>query len=295
MCSFEIVELGRPHGVPLVFLSGLGSTAHVFDEFAPQFTDHFHVIGITRRGFGASANALPADDPDTLVNDVRVILDSLRMGSVVLVGHSIAGEELARFAVSYPDRCAGLVYLDAAYDRTDSVARSQPSGPSPPQMVAADAASSMAIRAYAARVMGVVEPESEIRATMRFDERGQFVSEVAGPRRKARVMEAVREPQYDRIRCRSLAVYAVPDSPADLVPYYAELDSVGRIAAWELFRSAQAVITDSRKRFARFPQDTVVDLHGNHFIFLQHPIAVAGVMRSFLLGSASRQAHAHSR
>ena len=61
-------------GAPLVFLAGLGNTAHVFDDFAPQFTDSFHVIGITRRGFGASSGAPPARELDTLVAGKRVLV-----------------------------------------------------------------------------------------------------------------------------------------------------------------------------------------------------------------------------
>src|SRR3954468_10434807 len=33
-------------GEPVVFLAGLGNSAHVFDDFAPQFTDRFHVLAI---------------------------------------------------------------------------------------------------------------------------------------------------------------------------------------------------------------------------------------------------------
>jgi alpha/beta hydrolase family protein len=50
----EVVDWGG-RGRTVVFLSGIGNTAHVFDQFAPQFTDRFRVIGITRRGFGASS------------------------------------------------------------------------------------------------------------------------------------------------------------------------------------------------------------------------------------------------
>src|SRR5437588_12983371 len=46
--SLEVTDWGG-RGVPLVLLAGLGNTAHVFDTFAPQYTDHFHVVGITRR------------------------------------------------------------------------------------------------------------------------------------------------------------------------------------------------------------------------------------------------------
>ena len=36
----------------MILLTGAGDNAHVYDEFAYQFTDRFHVVGITRRGFG---------------------------------------------------------------------------------------------------------------------------------------------------------------------------------------------------------------------------------------------------
>ena len=41
--GLEVVDWGG-RGAPLVFLAGLGNTAHVFDTFAPQFIDHFHVV-----------------------------------------------------------------------------------------------------------------------------------------------------------------------------------------------------------------------------------------------------------
>ena len=47
----EVLDWGGK-GQALVLLTGIGDNAHVFDEFAYQFTDRFHVIGITRRGFG---------------------------------------------------------------------------------------------------------------------------------------------------------------------------------------------------------------------------------------------------
>src|ERR1700761_3534368 len=56
----EVLDWGGT-GRPLVLLAGLGDTAHVFDQFAPQFTAHDHVYGITRRGFGASSKPAPTD------------------------------------------------------------------------------------------------------------------------------------------------------------------------------------------------------------------------------------------
>ena len=42
-------------------------------------------------------------------------------------------------------------------------------------------------------------------------------------------------------------------------------------------------MADSRAKFAKFPQNTVVELHNsNHYVFLQRPAEVALAMRSFL-------------
>lgn len=280
--SLEVVDWGG-RGAPLVFLGGLGSSAHVFDDFAPQFADSFHVIGITRRGFGASAGSPPPSDLDTLVADITAVLDTLGIESVILAGHSIAGEEMTRFAELHPERCASLVYLDAAYDRSgiDTLSKQQPAQPEP-RIQAADTASLTSMRAFHVRVMGVHEPESEIRATARFDETGRYQGEVTADSLKARVASGKRVARYDQVRCRALGIYAVADSLVDVVPYYAELDSAGRAQGEVLLRFVQEVVAESRTLFARFPQNTVVEIRGNHFIFLQRPNEVALAMRAFL-------------
>src|SRR5262249_33495712 len=53
--SLEVLDWGGS-GRPLVFLAGLGNTAHIFDKFAPKLTPTYHAYGITRRGFGASSS-----------------------------------------------------------------------------------------------------------------------------------------------------------------------------------------------------------------------------------------------
>jgi pimeloyl-ACP methyl ester carboxylesterase len=280
--ALETLDWGGK-GPPLVFLAGLGSTAHVFDDFAPRFTDHFHVVGITRRGFGASSSAPPPRDLDTLVADIAAVIDSLRLGQVILVGHSIAGEEMTRFAEVDSSRCAALVYLDAAYDRSDvsAVAQSQPRVP-PPTIRPEDFVSFASVTAFHARVMGVREPESEIRATSRFDSRDRYLGDVTADSLKARVVSGRRVARYDRSRCRALALFAGADSLADVVPYFAELDASGRENAEALRRFVASVVADARARFLRFPQNEAVGMPGNHFIHLQRPRDVEAVMRTFL-------------
>ncbi len=106
------------HGDTLVFLAGFDDTAHVYDDFAPQFTDRFHVLGLTRRGYGESDKPVTGYDASTRVEDIHGFLDALQIARASFVGHSMAGDELTLFASRYPDRVNKLVYYDAAYDRT---------------------------------------------------------------------------------------------------------------------------------------------------------------------------------
>ncbi len=114
----EVLDWGGT-GRPLVLLAGLGNTAHAFDRFAPKLTPKYHVYGITRRGFGASS-VPPPDNPanytaDRLGDDVLAVLDAVHLAKPVLIGHSIAGEELSSINARYPQRVAGLVYLEAGF------------------------------------------------------------------------------------------------------------------------------------------------------------------------------------
>jgi non-heme chloroperoxidase len=114
----EVLDWGGS-GRPLIFLAGAGDTAHRFDRFAPQFTRQHHVYGITRRGSGASGSPAPANgnySADHLGDDVLAVMKALDIDRPVLVGHSIAGEELSSVGSRFPDKVSGLIYLDAATD-----------------------------------------------------------------------------------------------------------------------------------------------------------------------------------
>jgi non-heme chloroperoxidase len=116
--QLEVLDWGGS-GRPLIFLAGSGDTAHRFDGFAPEFTKQFHVYGITRRGSGASSSPAPANgnySADHLGDDVLAVMKALDIDRPVLVGHSMAGEELSSVGSRFPGKVAGLIYLDAATD-----------------------------------------------------------------------------------------------------------------------------------------------------------------------------------
>jgi non-heme chloroperoxidase len=112
--KLEVVDWGGS-GRPVVLLAGLGANAHTFDKFAVSLTPCYHVFGITRRGFGASSVPPSGYSADRLGDDVLAVLAALNLNRPVLVGSSMAGQELSSVGSRHPARVAGLVYLDAAY------------------------------------------------------------------------------------------------------------------------------------------------------------------------------------
>jgi len=112
--QLEVLDWGGS-GRPVVLLAGLGNNAHVFDDFAPKLVDRYHVYGITRRGFAPSSVPSSGYLADSLADDVLAVVDSLHLERPVLIGHSLAGEELSSIGSRHADRVAGLVYLDAGY------------------------------------------------------------------------------------------------------------------------------------------------------------------------------------
>jgi non-heme chloroperoxidase len=281
--SIEVLDWGGS-GRPLVFLHGGGHTAREFDEFAPRFTGRFRVIGITRRGSGGSSDVAP-DSLDPLVDDIVAVLDHLELDRAVLVGHSFAGTEMALFGEKHGDRCAGLVYLDSAYDYTDpeivTVMTESPPPPAP-EMQAADSASVDAVRAWSLRTQGFSVPESEVLATRRFDARGRLVGMV--PSQVMRRMGALmRTPRWDAIECPSLGMYPVVAPLETWLRYYDQLSAEERKQGEAYVRAYGAWTAGQRSAFARNPRNRVVEFPGTgHYFFLTNPDESSRAILQFL-------------
>ena len=102
--KLEVLDWGGPSTGPrtLVLVPGLGNTAHIFDVLAPKLAAHYHVFGVTRRGFGASSAPASGYGADRLGDDVLAVIEALAIGKPVLAGHSLGGEELSSIGSRYP-------------------------------------------------------------------------------------------------------------------------------------------------------------------------------------------------
>ena len=283
----EVLDWGGA-GPPLVFLSGLQDVAHGFDDFAPQFTDHFHVLAITRRGYGASSQTPQGYDVGTRLQDLHAALDSLHLASVILVGHSIAGDELTAFAAAFPERVSKLIYLDAAYDHSE-VGELLQGYPQPPPMLAADSASPAAVQAYTQRVFGERIPEAQFRAIGVFDATGKLVANVTPDSIDAEMIRGAGHPDYSRIRAPMLVLCAVLDSAPQLFPTWASMSDSVRTLARAFTARLQAWSAPARVQLKTRPHTTVIELHGaNHYLFFSNQSEVVAAMRTFLGGAPGR-------
>ena len=142
-------------GNAMVLLAGGGDNAHVYDQFAFQFTDYFRVIGITRRGYLPSSQPRNRYDVPTRAADDIAVLDALGIRKAVFAGHSAAGAELSELGLKHPARVEKLVYLDAA----DLSERYLPSRREPPpDYTDADLKSLQAYQAATARLQSLHSP-----------------------------------------------------------------------------------------------------------------------------------------
>src|SRR5262245_1345171 len=286
----EVLDWGGPRdGDTMVMLTGSGDNAHAYDEFAFQFTDRFHVIGITRRGFGRSSQPVGGYDLDTRARDDIAVLDKLGVRQAIVVGHSIAGTELSKLAAVYPDRVKKLVYLDALDIGSGGWAQlAQP--PRGPELTAADQESVQPRAAAQARDDGYRKPLAAICNMVRMDASGRVVGAVTPPEISGKLLAGLQPAAYDRIRAPALGIFNRPSHQYRMA-YYSELNPAEQE---EFDRSIAAVVTWTDGAIQWFRTEVkgsrVVEIpNTNHYVYVVDEALVVREMRDFLLGNDSGQ------
>jgi pimeloyl-ACP methyl ester carboxylesterase len=282
--KLEVLDWGGG-GDPMVLLTGLGDNAHVYDEFAYQFTDRFRVIGITRRGFGRSSQPARGYDLDTRARDDIAVLDALHIRRAVFVGHSIAGTELSKLAAVYPDRVEKLVYLDAL-DIGSGGWAAIPQPPSAPELTATDLESVQRLAAASARDDGYRKPLAASCNMIRIGVSGRILGPVTPPGISGKMVAGLQPAAYTRIRAPALGIFNTI-SPQYRVPYYWALTPAKQQA---FTRSIDALSTWNDGAIRRFRSEIdrsrVVELRNtNHYVYIVEEALVVREMRKFLLAN----------
>jgi non-heme chloroperoxidase len=267
--SVEVLDWGGS-GRPILLLAGGGNTAHVFDDFAPPLTERYHAYGITRRGYGVSTKPDAGYSVDRLADDVAGVIDRLKLERTVLIGHSVAGEELSSMGSRHAEHVAGLVYLDAAYDRTDPAwaainSKLPPMAPSPADLESIDT-----LQRYMARTLGATIPQSEIYNEFEFTPTGH-VGRFRIPRSVSQAIAAgMLKPDYSRLRVPALAIYAQLTSIRQLPGYDENQEKVK--TALEEYRALISArqLLEMKSFETEAANARVARVSGSHYFFLSN-------------------------
>ena len=220
--KLEVLDWGG-EGEYMVLLTGMGNSAHIFDDLAYQFTDKFHVLGITRRGFGLSSKPAQGYDIKTRLADDIKVLDHFNIVRAIFVGHSIAGVELSGLGAEFPDRVSKLVYLDA-YDYGASyfeMLQYQAYIPPMPAPRPTDGLSPQHMATYSARVLGYRGAIADAWNTCYVKPNAHMGDPRSPPEISTAVLYGSGTAAFDRIKAPTLGFFAYPE---EIPPYVEFLD-----------------------------------------------------------------------
>lgn len=281
----EVVEWSR-EGEPLLFIPGLGATAHAFDNFAPIFADRYRVLGITPRGWGRSSTSPGYDYRSSiLVGDIAAVMDSLDIPAAHVVGWSFGGDEATLLAARYPTRVLTLTLLDsydnslaaATFAASDSLEPPLPPKPRDPrttlsQILAQD------------RAAGGRTPVTDLCATSRFAADGRYLGPVSSDSLGGYTLFGAERLAYSAVTQPVLAIYSTMRGAEDMYPDLAGMDSVSHAHAIVLGLTVKREMDAARVRLRRaIPSAELVEIPGgDHAIFLSHPERVVQALRTFL-------------
>lgn len=276
-------------GPALIFIHGGVDNPHAFDDLAPAFTDRFRVIAYARRGHGQSAGEGPFDTL-TLTEDLRGLMDTLRIEKANLVGWSMGGNEATGMAISHPERVIRIVYLDGAFDCADpdflAASKAIPS-----QFIETPASAMASLEVYRsyyqAEVVAPLEDmgriEAYLRETVVVRSDGSLEQKMPKAIQESLFADILADPprQYSRINCPALAIF--PESQFNLQG----ADLQRRAIALECERKYMAPLRhkfmDQLRRELRGVQ--IMSVAGAHSdFFLNSRAEVVEAMRRFLMG-----------
>ncbi|OPY82753.1 MAG: AB hydrolase superfamily protein YdjP [Smithella sp. PtaU1.Bin162] len=96
-------------GEPLIFLNGLMMNTVSWMDFIPQLADKFQLILFDFRDQGISSKLPEGYGVDIHVDDVRELLNELKIDKVHMLGTSYGGYVALKFALKYQERLKTLI------------------------------------------------------------------------------------------------------------------------------------------------------------------------------------------
>ena len=113
--GIKLVYDERGSGTPaFVFVHGWTCNRSFFHAQAEHFGRRHRVVSLDLRGHGESDRPPGPYPIAAYADDVARLIDTLGLGRVVAVGHSMGGSVVLQLGADHPDMVAGIVMVDPA-------------------------------------------------------------------------------------------------------------------------------------------------------------------------------------
>jgi 3-oxoadipate enol-lactonase len=100
------------NGPAVVFAHGAGGNHLSWWQQVPVFARQYRCLTFDHRGFGQSCDVPDGPGSGAFVEDLRQLLDRLKLDRVSLVAQSMGGRTCLGLALAYPERVQALVMAD---------------------------------------------------------------------------------------------------------------------------------------------------------------------------------------
>jgi pimeloyl-ACP methyl ester carboxylesterase len=101
-------------GFPIILIHGLGSKKESFMAQIPELSKHYKVIVLDMRGAGKSSRPNYHYTMDMFADDVKGLMDYLKIDTAHLVGFSFGGMIAQNFVLKYPSYVAKLILINTS-------------------------------------------------------------------------------------------------------------------------------------------------------------------------------------
>ena len=101
-------------GQPLIILHGLMGMLDNWQSHARELAKSYDVISVDQRNHGKSPHSNEPFTYEAMTQDLEELMDDLFLSDVVLLGHSMGGKTVMRFAQDFPMLVDRLIVADIA-------------------------------------------------------------------------------------------------------------------------------------------------------------------------------------
>jgi pimeloyl-ACP methyl ester carboxylesterase len=113
MAYMDVAPTGTPNGRTVVLFHGFNFGMYAFEETMQILSAAgFRTIAIDRLGFGRSSKPIMHYNFHIPVRDTKRLLDHLGIERAAVLGHSMGGMVVSRFAMSYPETTTHAVFVN---------------------------------------------------------------------------------------------------------------------------------------------------------------------------------------